>query len=75
MGSIRNIHYHASNAMVMMALLHMLSVFQWPAHKIRNEILWVTGIILGVLTILEAFTGYDIIFSERAELQFLLLHH
>src|SRR4029078_9094679 len=31
-------------------------------------ILWVTGIILGVLTILEAFTGYDIIFSERAEL-------
>jgi ubiquinol-cytochrome c reductase cytochrome b subunit len=37
-------------------------------YKIRNEILWVTGIILGVLTILEAFTGYDIIFSERAEL-------
>ena len=37
------------------------------ATKIRNEILWVTGIILGVLTILEAFTGYDIIFSERAE--------
>jgi len=30
--------------------------------------LWVTGILLGVLTILEAFTGYDIIFSERAEL-------
>ena len=27
---IRNIHYHASNAMVMMALLHILSVFQWP---------------------------------------------
>ena len=37
-------------------------------YKIRNEILWVTGIILGVLTILEAFTGYDIIFSERVEL-------
>ena len=39
---------------------------QWP-YKIRNEILWVTGAIR-VLTILEAFTGYDIIFSERAEL-------
>src|SRR3990170_4495061 len=35
---------------------------------IRNKILWVTGIILGTVTILEAFTGYDIIFSERAEL-------
>ena len=32
--------------------------------------LWVTGILLGVLTILEAFTGYDIIFSERAELSY-----
>jgi len=27
-----------------------------------------TGVILGVVTILEAFTGYDVIFSERAEL-------
>ena len=37
-------------------------------YKIRYEILWATGVILGSVTILEAFTGYDIIFSERAEL-------
>jgi len=65
---MRNIHYHASNAMVMLALLHMYYQYFSGRYKIRNEILWVTGIILGVLTILEAFTGYDIIFSERAEL-------
>lgn len=65
---IRNVHYHASNAMVMFALLHMYYQYFSGRYKIRNEILWVTGIILGVLTILEAFTGYDIIFSERAEL-------
>lgn len=65
---IRNIHYHASNAMVMVALLHMYYQYFSGRYKIRNEILWVTGILLGVLTILEAFTGYDIIFSERAEL-------
>jgi ubiquinol-cytochrome c reductase cytochrome b subunit len=65
---LRNIHYHASNAMVMMAILHMYYQYFSGRYKIRNEILWVTGIILGVLTILEAFTGYDIIFSERAEL-------
>jgi ubiquinol-cytochrome c reductase cytochrome b subunit len=65
---IRNIHYHASNAMVMMALLHMYYQYFSGRYKIRNEILWVTGVIIGVLTILEAFTGYDIIFSERAEL-------
>ena len=65
---IRNIHYHASNAMVMVALLHMYYQYFSGRYKIKNEILWVTGIIIGVLTILEAFTGYDIIFSERAEL-------
>lgn len=65
---IRNIHYHASNAMVMVALLHMYYQYFSGRYKIRNEILWVTGVIMGVLTILEAFTGYDIIFSERAEL-------
>lgn len=65
---MRNIHYHASNAMVMLALLHMYYQYFSGRYKIRNEILWVTGIILGVMTILEAFTGYDIIFSERAEL-------
>ena len=65
---LRNIHYHASNAMVMMAILHMYYQYFSGRYKIRNEILWVTGILIGVLTILEAFTGYDIIFSERAEL-------
>jgi ubiquinol-cytochrome c reductase cytochrome b subunit len=65
---IRNIHYPGSNAMVMLAILHMYYQYFSGRYKIRNEILWVTGVILGTVTILEAFTGYDIIFSERAEL-------
>src|SRR5215204_4589253 len=50
---LRNIHYHASNAMVMMAILHMYYQYFSGRYKIRNEILWVTGILIGVLTILE----------------------
>ncbi len=65
---IRNIHYHGSNAMVLLAILHMYYQYFSGRYKIRNEVLWVTGVILGTVTILEAFTGYDIIFSERAEL-------
>jgi len=65
---IRNIHYHGSNAMVLLAVLHMYYQFFSGRYKIRNEVLWMTGVILGVVTILEAFTGYDVIFSERAEL-------
>ncbi len=65
---IRNIHYHASNAMVFLALAHMYYQYFSGRYKIRNEVLWVTGVILGTVTILEAFTGYDIIYNERAEL-------
>ena len=65
---IRNIHYHGSNAMVLLAVLHMYYQYFSGRYKIRNEVLWVSGVILGVVTILEAFTGYDVIFSERAEL-------
>ena len=65
---IRNIHYHGSNAMVLLAVLHMYYQYFSGRYKIRTEILWVTGVILGTVTILEAFTGYDVIFSERAEL-------
>jgi ubiquinol-cytochrome c reductase cytochrome b subunit len=54
--------------MVLLAILHMYYQYFSGRYKIRNEILWVTGVILGTVTILEAFTGYDIIFSERAEL-------
>ncbi len=65
---IRNIHYHGSNAMVLLAILHMYYQYFSGRYKIRNEMLWVTGVILGTVTILEAFTGYDIIVSERAVL-------
>lgn len=65
---IRNIHYHASNAMVFLALAHMYYQYFSGRYKIRNEVLWITGVILGTVTILEAFTGYDIIYNERAQL-------
>ncbi|MEE8186749.1 MAG: cytochrome b N-terminal domain-containing protein [Nitrososphaerales archaeon] len=66
--AIRNIHYHASNAMVFLAVLHLYYQYFSGRYKIRNEIIWVTGLILGVVTVLEAFSGYDLIFNDRAEL-------
>ncbi len=65
---IRNIHYHASNAMVFLALAHMYYNYFSGRFKIRNEIIWVTGIIFGTVTVLEAFTGYDIILNTRSVL-------
>ncbi len=65
---IRNIHYHASNAMVLLAVMHMFYQYFAGRYKLRYEILWITGIILGLVTIVEAYTGYDLIFNIRGQL-------
>jgi ubiquinol-cytochrome c reductase cytochrome b subunit len=65
---IRNIHYHASNAMVFLAVAHLYYNYFSGRFKIRNEIIWVTGVIFGTVTVLEAFTGYDIILNTRSVL-------
>ena len=51
-----------------LALAHMYYNYFSGRFKIRNEIIWVTGIIFGTITILEAFSGYDIILNTRAVL-------
>ncbi len=65
---LRNIHYTASNAMVLLAILHMYYQYFSGRFKIKNEVLWVTGIVLGIITGVEAFSGYDLLFNQRAGL-------
>ncbi len=65
---LRNIHYTSSNAMVLLAVLHMYYQYFSGRFKIKNEVLWVTGIILGIITGVEAYSGYDLIFNQRAGL-------
>ncbi|MCS7143141.1 MAG: cytochrome b N-terminal domain-containing protein [Aigarchaeota archaeon] len=63
---MRNLHYHASNLMVLLAVAHLYYQYFSGRYKIKNEVLWVTGILLGILTVLEAYTGYDLILNQRA---------
>ena len=65
---MRNIHYHASNAMVLLAVVHMFYQFFSGRYKLRYEMLWITGVILGVVTVVEAYTGYDLILNIRGQL-------
>lgn len=63
---LRGVHYHASNGMVLFSVFHAFYVFFKRLYKGRFDFLWVTGVILAVLTILTAFTGYVLIFNDRA---------
>jgi ubiquinol-cytochrome c reductase cytochrome b subunit len=66
--ALRNIHYHASNAMVLLAVAHMFYQYFSGRYKLRYEVLWVTGIVIGILTIIEAYTGYDLVLNVRGML-------
>ncbi len=63
---LRGVHYHASNGMVFLAVFHAVYVFFKRLYKGRFDFLWVTGVVLAVLTVFAAFTGYTLIFNDRA---------
>ncbi|MFQ5998991.1 MAG: cytochrome bc complex cytochrome b subunit, partial [Candidatus Bathyarchaeia archaeon] len=65
---LRNMHYHASNAMVLLAVTHLFYQYFSGRYKLKYEVLWITGVLLGTITIVEAYTGYDLIMSIRAML-------
>src|SRR5207247_10931516 len=72
---IRTIHYQASNAMVLLAVMHMFYQYFAGRYKLRYEILWVTGVILGAVTIIEAYTRYDLIFNLPVQLAINIGHN
>ncbi len=63
---LRNIHYYASDFMVILALAHCFYLYFAGRYRFHNEVLWVTGILFGVLTVLDAYTGYVLIMNDRA---------
>ena len=63
---LRGVHYHSSNGMVLLSILHAIYVFFKRLYKGRFDFLWLTGVVLMVLTVLAAFTGYVLIFNDRA---------
>lgn len=65
---LRNIHYYAADFMIVLALAHCFYLLFAGRYRFHNEVLWATGILFGVLTILDAYTGYVLIMNERAML-------
>lgn len=63
---LRGVHYHSSNGMVLLSILHAIYVFFKRLYKGRFDFLWLTGVVLMVVTVLAAFTGYVLIFNDRA---------
>ncbi|MGH8906769.1 MAG: selenite/tellurite reduction operon b-type cytochrome ExtP [Egibacteraceae bacterium] len=63
---VRNMHRWGAHLMVFTVFLHMGRVFYHGAYKPPREFNWVVGVILLLLTLLLAFTGYLLPWDQLA---------
>lgn len=65
---LRQLHYWLANFMIVLSIVHLFYLYFKRKYKLYDEILWITGIIVGLLTVFEAYTGYVLIMNMRAML-------
>ncbi len=63
---IRNVHRWAAEGMVICAFLHLCRVFYTGAYKPPREFNWIVGIVAGLLTLAESYTGYLLPWDQLA---------
>ena len=55
---LETVHLYTAYAMIMLAFMHMMRGFFVSVHKKPREIMWVTGMAMGFVTLGFGFTGY-----------------
>ena len=63
---VRGLHHWGASAMVVAIGLHMLQVFLYGAYKPPRELLWVVGVVLFLIVLSFAFTGYLLPWDQNA---------
>ena len=63
---IRGLHHWGASLMVIVVVLHMVQVFLWGAYKKPREATWMVGVVLLLLTLGYALTGYLLPWDNRA---------
>ena len=55
---LETIHLYTAYAMIMLAFMHMMRGYFVSVHKKPRELMWVTGMVMGFVTLGFGFTGY-----------------
>jgi menaquinol-cytochrome c reductase cytochrome b subunit len=63
---VRGMHRWGATVMVVLVFLHMARTFFFGAYKYPRELNWVIGVVLLVLTLAMALTGYLLPFDQRS---------
>lgn len=63
---VRGLHHWGASAMVVAIGLHMLQAFLYGAYKPPREVMWMVGVVLLLITLSFAFTGYLLPWDQNA---------
>ncbi|MGN6253974.1 MAG: cytochrome b [Solirubrobacterales bacterium] len=63
---VHGMHKWGASVMVILVFLHMGRTFFFGAYKYPRELNWVIGVVLLILTMTMAFTGYLLPFDQRS---------
>ena len=63
---VRGLHHWGASAMVVAIGLHMLQAFLYGAYKPPREVMWMVGVMLFLITLTFAFTGYLLPWDQNA---------
>src|SRR4030095_5948799 len=63
---VRGMHRWGSTVMVLLVFLHMGRTFFFGAYKYPRELNWIIGVVLVLLTLMMALTGYLLPFDQRS---------
>ncbi|MGH7146298.1 MAG: cytochrome b N-terminal domain-containing protein [Nitrospiraceae bacterium] len=63
---VRGLHHWGASGMVVAIGLHMLQVFVYGAYKPPRELMWMVGVVLFLIVMGFAFTGYLLPWDQTA---------
>ncbi|MHB8731129.1 MAG: cytochrome b N-terminal domain-containing protein [bacterium] len=63
---LRGLHHWGSSALVILVGLHMLRTFVWGSYKAPREVTWMAGVVLLLIVMGFAFTGYLLPWTQRS---------
>jgi ubiquinol-cytochrome c reductase cytochrome b subunit len=63
---IRGLHHWGASMMVVVVVMHMIQVFLWGAYKKPREGTWMVGVVLFLVTLAYALTGYLLPWDNKA---------
>jgi ubiquinol-cytochrome c reductase cytochrome b subunit len=63
---VRDLHHFGASFLVVFAVVHLLRVFVFGSYKAPRELTWITGVLLLLVLLALALTGYLLPWDQRA---------